>query len=233
MININIFDIIGPVMIGPSSSHTAGAVRIGNVAQRILGENVCKADIGFAGSFAQTYRGHGTDKAIVAGLLGMLPDDERIRDSFDIARDQGLEFNIKEIHISRAHPNTARLYISGKNGKECSVEGASVGGGNIQIYWVNGMRTEFTGHSDTLIIPHKDTPGVIAQVSSLMSQYGINIGNFKLNRLHKGFQSVMTVEIDCLTDDSIIEKLRSLAHIENVVYLRAISPGGSCNEKKE
>ena len=209
-------------MIGPSSSHTAGALRIGNITRMILGEDVRKADIGLTGSFAQTYQGHGTDRAIVAGLLGMHVDDERIRESFDIAKKEGLEFIIREISIPRSHPNTARLHIHGMNGKECIVEGASIGGGNIQIYSVNGMATEFSGNADTLIIPHKDTPGVIAQVSSLMSWYGINIGNFKLKRLHKGFQSIMTVEVDSLTDKSVIEKLRSLPHIENVIYLSAI-----------
>jgi len=105
-------------MIGPSSSHTAGAVRIGNISRMILGEDVCSADIGFAGSFAQTYRGHGTDLAIVAGLLGMFTDDERIRSSFEIARERGLKFTIKEISIPRVHPNTVRLHIKGNSGKE-------------------------------------------------------------------------------------------------------------------
>jgi L-serine dehydratase len=218
---MNIFDIIGPVMIGPSSSHTAGAVRIGRVSWKILGEDVAKADIGLAGSFAQTYRGHGTDRAIVAGLLGMLPDDERIRDSFSIARDRGFQFNFSEIKIPRAHPNTAKLHLTGPGGKECLVQGASVGGGNILITSVNEMETAFTGGSDTLIIAHQDMPGMIASVASRMAEMGINIGNFKLNRPHRGFQAVMTLEIDGTLDRETVDRLRALPHIDSVVYLRA------------
>jgi L-serine dehydratase len=218
---MNVFDIIGPVMIGPSSSHTAGAVRIGRVAMKILGEDVKEAGIGFVQSFAQTYRGHGTDRAIVAGLLGMLPDDDRIRDSFSHAQKAGLVFHIAEIKIPRSHPNTARIHLKGASGKECNVQGASVGGGNILITAVNEMETAFSGSSDTLIIPHDDTPGVIAEVTSVMAWHGINIGNFRLNRPHRGYQAVMTVEVDGEVSDDFVEALRKLPHISNVVYLRA------------
>jgi L-serine dehydratase len=218
---VNVFDIIGPVMIGPSSSHTAGALRIGRVSWKILGEDVLKADIGLAGSFAQTYRGHGTDRAIVAGLLGMLPDDERIRDSFVIARERGLAFSISEIKIPRAHPNTVKLHLTGAGGKECLVQGASVGGGNILITSVNEMETAFAGGSDTLIIAHQDMPGMIAQVTSRMAEMGINIGDFKLNRPHRGFEAVMVLEIDGTMEREMVNKLRCLPHINSVVYLRA------------
>jgi L-serine dehydratase len=218
---VNIFDIIGPVMIGPSSSHTAGALRIGRVSWKILGEDVHKADIGLAGSFARTCRGHGTDRAIVGGLLGMLPDDERIRDSFSVARERGLDFNISEVEIPRAHPNTVKLHLAGISGKECLVQGASVGGGSILITSINEMETAFTGSSDTLIIAHQDMPGMIAQVTSRMAEMGINIGNFKLNRPHRGFEAVMTLEIDGTMDREMVNKLRGLPHINSVVYLRA------------
>jgi L-serine dehydratase len=218
---VNIFDIIGPVMIGPSSSHTAGALRIGRVSWKILGEDAARADIGLTGSFAQTYRGHGTDRAIVAGLLGMLPDDERIRDSFAIAGERGLVFSFGEVRIPRTHPNTAKLHLTGKSGKECLVQGASVGGGNILITGVNEMETAFTGNSDTLIIAHQDMPGMIASVTSRMAEMGINIGNFKLNRPHRGFQAVMTLEIDGTIDRGMVDKLRALPHIDSVVYLGA------------
>jgi L-serine dehydratase len=218
---VNIFDIIGPIMIGPSSSHTAGAVRIGRVSWLILGEDVAKADIGLAGSFAQTYRGHGTDRALIAGLLGMLPDDERIRDSFSIARERGLEFNFSEVKIPKSHPNTAKLHLAGTSGKECLIQGASVGGGNILITSVNEMETSFTGNSDTLIIAHQDMPGMIALVTSRMAELGINIGNFRLNRPHRGFQAVMTLELDGTIDREMVSRLRGLPHIDSVVYLRA------------
>ncbi|MDR2343639.1 MAG: L-serine ammonia-lyase, iron-sulfur-dependent subunit beta [Spirochaetaceae bacterium] len=222
---MNVFDIIGPVMIGPSSSHTAGAVRIGRTGRMILGEDLRRADIGLAGSFALTYRGHGTDRALVAGLLGMKPDDERIRNSFSVAREYSLEFTISEVKIPRAHPNTARLHLFGFSGKECALRGASVGGGNILIQSVNGMETEFSGDADTLIIAHQDMPGMIAHVTSLMAEHGVNIGNFKLNRPHRGFQAVMTLEIDGNLEVSVVEGLRKLQHIDSVVYLPA--NGGS------
>jgi L-serine dehydratase len=219
---MNVFDIIGPVMIGPSSSHTAGAVRIGRAGRKILGEDVREARIGFVQSFAQTYRGHGTDRAIIAGLLGMLPDDERIRDSFRHAEEAGLVFHIEEIKIPRSHPNTARLHLTGATGKECTVQGASVGGGNILITAVNDMETAFSGSADTLIIPHDDTPGVIAEVTSVMAWHHINIGNFRLNRPHRGFEAVMTVEVDGTVNDDFVSALGKLPHIHNVVYLKAI-----------
>ncbi|MDR1654859.1 MAG: L-serine ammonia-lyase, iron-sulfur-dependent subunit beta [Treponema sp.] len=219
---MNVFNIIGPVMIGPSSSHTAGAVRIGRVAWKILGEDVAKAEIGLAGSFAQTGRGHGTDRAVIAGLLGMFPDDERIPDSVSIAKEKGLEYVISEIRIPKSHPNTARLHVTGASGRECAVQGASVGGGNILITSVNEAETSFTGASDTLIIAHQDTPGVIAEVATLMAWHGINIGNFRLSRPQKGFQAVMTVEIDGTLEKAVTGKLQSLPHVDSVVYLKAI-----------
>jgi len=219
---MNVFDIIGPVMIGPSSSHTAGAARIGRVARNILGEEVARAEIGLVQSFAKTGKGHGTDKAIVAGLMDMKPDDPRIRDSFKYAKDAGLQFTISEMKIARAHPNTAHLHLTGKSGKECVVQGASVGGGNILIVSVNEQETAFTGGADTLIIPHQDVPGVIAEVSSVMSWHGINIGNFKLNRPHKGYQAVMIVEVDGHISAEFVDALRDLPHVDSVVYLRAI-----------
>ena len=220
---MNVFDIIGPVMIGPSSSHTAGAVRIGRTARLILGEEVKQAEIGLAGSFAQTYRGHSTDMALIAGLLGMLPDDERIRNSFEIAKERGLEFSFAPIKIPRAHPNTVRLHITGESGRACVVAGASIGGGNILIRSVNEKETEFSGNADTLIIVHQDTPGVIAEVSNVMAWHGVNIGNFRLNRPHRGFQAVMTVEIDGHTEPGLADTLRMLPHVDSVVYLLAIT----------
>jgi L-serine dehydratase len=218
---LNIFDIIGPVMIGPSSSHTAGAVRIGRVSRKILGDDVAKAEIGLAGSFAQTGRGHGTDRALLAGLMGMDTDDDRIKNSFTVAKEQGLEYHISEIKIPHSHPNTVKLHLTGNTGKECAVQGSSVGGGNIIITSVNEMETELSGSADTLIIAHKDMPGMIAAVTSLMAEHGVNIGNFKLNRPHRGFQAVMTVEIDGTMDQAVIANLQAMPHIDSVVYLRA------------
>jgi L-serine dehydratase len=222
---MTVFDIIGPVMIGPSSSHTAGAVRIAAAARNILGEEVRRAEIGLTGSYAKTGKGHGTDKALIAGLLGMSSADENIRNSFAIAAERGLEYRFAEIKIPRVHPNTARLHLFGAEhvdhgAKECVVEGASIGGGNIVITGVNGMETAFSGDKDTLIIAHQDMPGMIAEVTGLLAGHKINIGNFRLNRPHKGFQAVMVLEIDGEIDRPVVEELRVLPHIDNVVHIK-------------
>ena len=217
---MNIFDIIGPVMIGPSSSHTAGAVRIGRVSWKILGEQGVKAEIGLTGSFAMTYRGHGTDKALIAGILDMKPDDERIPRSLEIAGESGLNYRFSEVKISRAHPNTALLQLTGENGAQCTVQGASVGGGNILITKLNGMESAFNGEQDTLIIPHNDVPGMIALVSTHLALSGANIGNFRLYRPHKGLQAIMTIELDGAIEKPVINSLRAMPDIISVVYMR-------------
>jgi len=216
---MNIFDIIGPIMIGPSSSHTAGAVRMGRVAWKILGEDAIQADIGLVGSFAMTYKGHGTDKALIAGILGMKPDDERIPNSLEIAKKTGLEYKFSHIKIPKSHPNTAVLNLVGKNGATCSVEGVSIGGGNIQITKLNGMAAAFSGALDTLIIAHHDRPGAIAAVADKLAQFGINIGSFRLSRKKRSELAIMTIELDSGVEKSVVNELRNLENIVSVVYM--------------
>ncbi|MCL1906144.1 MAG: L-serine ammonia-lyase, iron-sulfur-dependent subunit beta [Clostridiales bacterium] len=218
---MNIFDIIGPIMIGPSSSHTAGAVRIGRISWKILGEQAAEADIGLHGSFAMTYRGHGTDKALIAGILGMKPDDENIPKSFEIAKSRGLNFRFAETRIPNAHPNTAILHLTGVNGTQCTVEGVSVGGGSILITKLNGMDSAFNGEQDTLIIAHNDVPGVIAAVASKLAASGVNIGNLRLNRPRKGQLAITTVELDVEIKRSLVKELRALPDIISIVYMHA------------
>ena len=219
---MNVFDIIGPVMIGPSSSHTAGAVRLGYVARTILGEEPVKAVIQLSGSFAQTYRGHGTDKALIAGILGFLPDDVRIRDSLDHAVKMGLDYAFLEENIPNAHPNTARITLTGTNGETVTVQGASVGGGNILVDELNGMAVHVTGQSNTLVVLHKDKPGAIAAVTNFMAYSGVNIGSFRLARPQKGGTAVMTIEVDGDIPDVLIETLGVLPNIIHVVLIRAV-----------
>jgi len=206
-------------MIGPSSSHTAGAVRMGRVAWKILGEDAVSADIGLVGSFAMTYKGHGTDKALIAGILGMKPDDERIPRSLEIAKETGLKYKFSQIKMPKAHPNTAILNLVGANGATCSIEGVSVGGGNIQITKLNGMAAAFNGALDTLIIAHHDRPGVIAAVSEKLAQFDINIGSFRLSRQKKNELAIMTIELDSSVEKSIVNELRNLENIVSVVYM--------------
>lgn len=217
---MNIFDIIGPVMVGPSSSHTAGAVRIGRISRKILGEDAAEADIGLAGSFAMTYKGHGTDRALIAGILGMKPDDGRIPNSFEVARDAGLSFRFSEVKLTRAHPNTAVIRLKGVEGAQCAVQGVSVGGGNILITKLNGMDSVFNGEMDTLIVAHNDTPGIIAAVTAHLAEHDANIGNFRLSRPHKGQQAIMTIELDGGIGKNVVDELRALPNIASVVYMR-------------
>ena len=216
---MNIFDIIGPIMIGPSSSHTAGAVRIGRIAWKILGEDAIRAEIGLVGSFAMTYRGHGTDKALIAGILGIKPDDARIPRSLDIAREAGLAYSFTHKKIPKAHPNTAIVSLTGVNGAACVVEGVSIGGGNIQITKLNGLEAAFNGDRDTLIIAHRDHPGVIAAVTGMLALYGVNIGSFRLSRQKKRQAAVMTLELDSMVERGVVEGLRGLESVTSVVYM--------------
>lgn len=219
--NMDIFDIIGPVMIGPSSSHTAGAVRIGRVAVDILGQRAVRAEIGLSGSFAQTFRGHGTDRALVAGILGFGPDDARIRDSLRLAGPLGLEYVFYEENLQNAHPNTAVLRLWGEGGAQCEVQGASVGGGNILISRINDMETCVTGQQETLIVLHRDEPGMIAAVTGRVADSGLNIGNFRLSRPKKGAQAVMTLETDAPVPAPLLGELRGLSGILRVVPIPA------------
>ena len=198
---MNLFDIVGPVMIGPSSSHTAGAARIGCVARRLLGEDVAEARVGFCGSFARTWRGHGTDRAVVGGLMDVAADDARLRDSLDEAKRRGLSVTFEEIQLKGAHPNTVRLRLRGVSGKRIEVTGASVGGGSIEIREIDGLSLRVTAQKHTLIIAHRDTPGIIARVSSLLAGAPVNIATMQVARSAAGGKAMTTMELDELPPD--------------------------------
>ena len=219
---MDVFDIIGPIMIGPSSSHTAGACRIGKYARTILDEDVKKADIYFSGSFAKTYQGHGTDKAIVAGLMGMDTDDLRIRSSLELAKEAGMEFNFIPTQIDDAHPNTVLLKLTGVTGKYWEVEGASIGGGRISIRRINGTPVDISGTATTLLVYHLDTPGMISDVTNILARRGVNIGKFELRRAVKGGEAVMVIEIDGDIEDSVNESIRRFPNVYESIVLKAI-----------
>lgn len=219
---MNVFNIIGPVMIGPSSSHTAGAVRLGRVAWKVLEDEPVKAVIELSGSFAETYRGHGTDKALLAGIMGFHSYDERIRSSLEIAQERNLDYTFEKVNIPDSHPNTARIHLWGRNGTEAVVEGASIGGGNIRIAKVNGMDVSFDGQTNTLLVRHYDKPGAIAAVTNFMSYSDVNIGNFRLSRQKKGGEAIMTIGIDGTPPENLIEQLKMLPHVIGVIMLKVI-----------
>ena len=193
---LDIFDILGPVMVGPSSSHTAGAVRIGRMARTLLGGAPVKADIGLYGSFAETGRGHGTDRALVAGLLGMRPDDLRIPQSFELAKEEGLDFYIHPIQLREAHPNTVVLKLRRADGNELMLQAASVGGGRIRVDKLNGVEVQFTGDLNTLVVQHQDVAGKVADETRELSNAGINIATMSLWRDRRGGDALIVIETD-------------------------------------
>lgn len=179
---INIFDMMGPVMVGPSSSHTAGAARIGNMGRTLLGEEVARADIGLHGSFAETGFGHGTDRALLAGLLGMKPDDLRIPNAYEEANRAGMAYSFRTVELRDAHPNTALLELTGKSGKQLTLQASSIGGGAIVVNKIDGIDVNFTGDFNTLIVRNQDESGSVAAITSILSQVHINVANMSVNR---------------------------------------------------
>lgn len=216
---MDLFDLIGPVMIGPSSSHTAGAARIGLTARMLLGEELTRVEIGLHGSFAKTYRGHGTDRALVGGLMGMNVDDERLRDSLTIAREAGISIHFQHMVIRGAHPNTVRLTITGVSGRMLVVEAASIGGGNIEVHKIDGLGVNFTGKENTMIIRHIDTPGAIASVTGTLARKNVNIANVQGYRRQQGGDAMIVMELDGVPDQEAMETIRSLPGVQGVTFL--------------
>ncbi len=217
-----VFDIVGPVMIGPSSSHTAGAVRLGLMARKILGEEAVRAEINLHGSFARTYRGHGTDKALIAGILGFAPEDERIREALQIARDHGLEFSFQTVNLEEAHPNTAVIYLVGRSGRTARVRGASVGGGNIMISNIDGYQVELTGQYPALITIHHDCPGVITRVTQILAHAAVNIAFMRVSRQNRGETAMMIMELDEEPVAAVIEECQQADNVEYAFAIPAI-----------
>ncbi|MFA9377189.1 MAG: L-serine ammonia-lyase, iron-sulfur-dependent subunit beta [Lachnotalea sp.] len=216
---MNIFDILGPIMVGPSSSHTAGAVKIGLVATKLLGVPPIKAEIYFHGSFAATGEGHGTDKAIVAGLLGMQPDDILIPNSFEIASKRNLEFEILNKNIKDAHPNTTLMLLTGADGRELEIQASSLGGGRIMVNKLDGIDVNFTGDNPTLIVHNIDQPGHVAEVTSMLSHKSVNVATMQLYRDKRGGYAVMVIETDQQIPAESISWLEHLEGIIKVTYL--------------
>jgi L-serine dehydratase len=220
VIFLNAFDIIGPDMIGPSSSHTAGAARIGKAASAILGGKPVKARIGFYGSFFKTGTGHGTHKAIIAGILGMKPNDVRIRNSLDIAKKSGLIYEFYEADLDKAHPNTAVIDLENDKGKKIHIEAASIGGGKVQITKIDQMPVNVEGEYTTILILNDDRPGVVASVSGILAKDRINIATFELHRNKKGKFALMSINIDNKLTDEELSTLKELPGVKEVRVLK-------------
>lgn len=216
---MNVFDIMGPIMVGPSSSHTAGAARIGYTAKMILREEVSYAEISLHGSFLATGKGHGTDRALIAGLLGMKPDDERIPYSFDIAEKVGLRFSFLGIELRNAHPNSVLMRLEGVKGGKLELQASSIGGGQIMINKIDGVEADICACYPTLIVHNIDKPGHVSLVTSILGQKSVNIGTMRINRDRRGGHAVMIIECDQEVPGDALDSLTNVAGVTKVTYL--------------
>ena len=215
---MDIFDILGPIMVGPSSSHTAGAARIGGMARALLGAAPVRAEVSLHGSFAETGPGHGTDRALVGGLLGMKPDDLRIPRAFEEAEKAGLAYTIGTVDLRDAHPNTALLQVWDAAGKKLRLQAASLGGGRILVQQLDGIAVSFTGDYHTLLIRNQDEFGAVAAVTGQLSRMRINVANMSLCRQSRGSEALMVIETDHRLRPAQVDALRRLGPVLSVTY---------------
>lgn len=218
---ISVFDVLGPNMIGPSSSHTAGACSIALLARKMAPGPIAAVDFTLYGSFARTYRGHGTDRALLGGIMGFATDDRRIPDSFRIAKEQGLDFHF---HINReeeeVYPNTADIRMTTVNGKVLTVRGESLGGGKVRITRIDQVEVDFSGEYSTLIVIHSDKPGVVAHITSCLSERNVNIAFMKLFREAKGQTAYSIVESDGQLPEDISDGIRANPYVRDVMLVQ-------------
>lgn len=225
MRNFSVFDIIGPIMIGPSSSHTAGAARLAKVAASIAGGRIKRVEFLLHGSFSETYKGHGTDKALAAGILDMEPWDENIKNSLETAEEKGIEIVFTPADLGDVHPNTVRFIVTKDDGSVSMITGSSIGGGNILIFDIDGQAVEFTGERPTLLTRYRDLPGVISKISSILYEENINIANMRVYRNEKGKMANMTLETDSIITEDAMNKIRKITEIDNVKFINPIVEG--------
>jgi len=218
MAEYSAFDVIGPVMIGPSSSHTAGAARLGLAANRVAGDNVKSVKFYLHGSFAKTYKGHGTDRALLAGVLGYSERDERLRDAMQIAQSQGVEFEFIPADLGDVHPNSVRIEMLTVEDEVITMSGSSVGGGSIQIWDVNGFGVDMTGEKPVMLTRHRDREGVISGVTRILATLGINIVSLNCSRKEKRGEASMVIELDEMLDERVLEVINT-----RVVGIEAIT----------
>lgn len=210
---------MGPIMVGPSSSHTAGAVRIGLITRKLLGRAPIRAELLLHGSFAATGKGHGTDKGLVAGLLGMQPDDPGIPRAFALAEEQGMAVTVGSIVLRGAHPNSVLLRVEDDSGNKLEVNASSLGGGRVRVNAIDGLEASFSGEHPTLIIRNEDKPGAVAEVSAILSRRRVNIATMQLYRDMRGGLAVMVLESDQSVWAAAIDELRACPGVVRVTYL--------------
>lgn len=218
---ISVFDVIGPNMVGPSSSHTAGAASVALMARKLFRKEIKEVVFTLYGSFAKTYRGHGTDRALVGGIMGFETDDLRIRDSFRIAREIGLQYRFeKNTAEDEVHPNTVDIHMTGTDGSVMKVRGVSVGGGKIKIVRMNDVDVEFTGEYSTLVVIQADKPGVVAHITMCLSQVNANIAFMRLFREEKGARAYTIVESDEPIPEAVLTHIRKNPNVEDLILIQ-------------
>lgn len=222
MANIGIFDVLGPIMIGPSSSHTAGAARLGKIARTIVNKPIKDVTFLLHGSFKETYKGHGTDRALVAGILGMVPDDERLRDALLIAEKEGLEVHFLPADLGQVHPNTVKILMTDCDDINWEVLGSSIGGRLVEIYEINGNKVKITGEYPTIITCHDDIPGTVSKVSTLFYDNDINIAHMTLVRSQKGKDATMTFEVDNNVSEELIAAIKAVEGVNRVILINSL-----------
>lgn len=211
---------IGPVMVGPSSSHTAGACRLALLARHLLGERPRRVEFGLHGSFAKTGAGHGTHLALVAGVLGLTPDDERLKESFALAEREGLEVAFREVELGDVHPNTVRMVLEGER-ERVTVTGSSLGGGLVRIFDLDGFEVRITGQAPTLVVKNVDTPGVVARVARILADDEVNIAHLTVSRKKRGGEAMMSLEVDRPLSEIPLLYLQNLSYI---LWVRQLPP---------
>lgn len=218
---ISVFDVLGPNMVGPSSSHTAGAAVIAFLAQKMLNGPLTKVDFTLYGSFAKTYHGHGTDRALLGGIMGFATDDMRIRDSFTIARERNLEFSFTaNDQETEVHPNTVDIAMTNATGQKMTIRGESLGGGKVRIVRINQVHVDFTGEYSAVIVIHQDTPGVVAHITKSLSDRNVNIAFMRLFRENKGQIAYSIVESDGRLPEDISTALYENANVHDVMIVQ-------------
>lgn len=217
--DISVFQVLGPIMIGPSSSHTAGAAKLARIAATIAGNGFYKVEFGLHGSFAKTGLGHGTDKALVAGVLNMKEDDEEIKNSFLYAQKRNIEIEFIDIELENAHENSVKFTFYYKNSEPIVIIGSSIGGGEILITNIKGFETSLSLQRPVILITHKDEKGVIRDVSDLLANEEINIGTMTLSRKEKGGEASCIIETDSEVSDLLLENLKKIKNIKTVISI--------------
>lgn len=221
MREISIFDVIGPNMIGPSSSHTAGALRIARMTRKIAGSDIASVKFILYGSFARTYRGHGTDRALVGGIMGFEPEDRRIRDSLELAKEAGLSYEFElNTTDTDVHPNTVEIIASGPDGKVADVVGESIGGGNARLRKIDGITVDIAGELSTIVVCQKDEPGVIAHIAEVLYQEGINIAYLNVYRENRHELAYSVIETDGELPDDVGDRLEKIPAVQKVSVIK-------------